>query len=157
MRSAVRVVVGVPRGGEDGGMIQEEARRRIAAARVGRLASVDANGRPHVVPICFAMSGDHVVSVVDGKPKRTVKRRRLENVRRTPDVQLVVDYYDDDWSLLWWVRISGRCRVLEHGSTRAEAVDLLAAKYGQYREHRPTGPVLLIEITLISGWQATTS
>lgn len=138
-------------------MIEEEARRRIAAARVGRLASVDANGRPHVVPICFAMSGDQVVSVVDGKPKRTSQLRRLENVRRTPGVQFMVDYYDDDdWSLLWWVRISGRGRVIEHGSAREEAVDLLVAKYGQYREHRPTGPVLLIEITRISSWQATT-
>ena len=109
---------GAPRGDEDGRMMEEEARRRIAAARVGRLASVDANGRPHVVPICFAMSGDQVVSVVDGKPKRTLQLRRLENVRLTPDVQLMVDYYDDDWSLLWWVRISGHGRVIEHGSAR---------------------------------------
>jgi PPOX class probable F420-dependent enzyme len=138
-------------------MIEEEARRRIATARVGRLASVDANGRPHVVPICFAVSGDQVVSVVDGKPKRTLQLRRLENVRRTPDVQLVVDHYDDDWSSLWWVRISGRGRVIEHGSAREEAVDLLVAKYDQYREHRPTGPVLLIEIARISSWRATTS
>jgi PPOX class probable F420-dependent enzyme len=154
----VRVVVGAARVDEDGRMIEEEARRRVAAARVGRLASVDANGRPHVVPMCFAMSGDHVVSVVDGKPKRTRQLRRLENVRRTPDVQLVVDRYDDvDWSLLWWVRISGRGRVIEHGSAHEEAVDLLAAKYRQYRELRPSGPVLLIEITRISSWQATAS
>jgi PPOX class probable F420-dependent enzyme len=138
-------------------MIEEEARRRIATARVGRLASVDANGRPHVVPICFAVSGDQVLSVIDGKPKRTLQVRRLENVRRTPDVQLVVDHYDDDWSSLWWVRISGRGRVIEHGGAREEAVDLLVAKYDQYREHRPTGPVLLIEIARISSWQATTS
>ena len=138
-------------------MIEEEARRRIAAARVGRLASVDANGRPHVVPICFAMSGDRVVSVVDAKLKRTAKLRRLENVRRTPDVQLIVDYYDDDWSSLWWVRISGRGRVIEHGNAHEEAVDLLAAKYGQYGEQRPTGPVMVIEITRISSWQATTT
>jgi PPOX class probable F420-dependent enzyme len=137
-------------------MIEEEARRRTLAARVGRLASLDVNGQPHVVPICFAMSGDQVVSVVDGKPKRTLQLRRLENVRRTPDVQLLVDHYDDDWSLLWWVRISGRGRVIEHGSAHEEAVDLLAAKYGQYREERPTGPMLFIEITRISSWQAKT-
>jgi PPOX class probable F420-dependent enzyme len=103
------------------------------------------------------MSGDRLASVVDGKPKRTVKLRRLENVRRTPDVQLVVDHYDDDWSSLWWVRMSGRGRVIAHGDEREAAVDLLAAKYGQYREDRPTGPVLLIEINRISSWQATTS
>jgi hypothetical protein len=70
----------------------------------------------------------------------------------------MVDYYDDDdWSLLWWVRVSGRGRVIERGSAREDAVDLLAAKYGQYREVRPTGAVLLIEIIRISGWRATIS
>jgi PPOX class probable F420-dependent enzyme len=134
---------------------EEEARRRIATARVGRLASIDPNGRPHVVPICFAVSGTRVVSVIDQKPKRTVQVRRLENVRRNPDVQLVVDHYDDDWSALWWVRISGRGRVVDGGATRDEAIDLLGRKYRQYREHRPMGPVLVIDITQISSWQAT--
>jgi PPOX class probable F420-dependent enzyme len=134
---------------------EEEARRRIATARVGRLASIDPNGRPHVVPVCFAVSGTRVVSVIDQKPKRTVQVRRLENVRRNPDVQLVVDHYDDDWSALWWVRISGRGRVVDGGATRDEVIDLLGRKYRQYREHRPMGPVLVIDITQISSWQAT--
>jgi len=134
---------------------EEEARRRVAAARVGRLATVDQHGRPHVVPICFAISDDRVVSVVDHKAKRTLELRRLENVRQNPDVQLVVDHYDDDWSALWWVRISGKGRVIDRGAMRDEAIDLLATKYPQYREHRPAGPVLLIDITQINGWQAT--
>ena len=136
-------------------MTEEEARRRMATARVGRLASIGPNGRPHVVPICFAVAGARVVSVIDQKPKRTVQVRRLENVRRNPDVQLVVDHYDDDWSALWWVRISGRGRVVDGGATREEVIDLLGRKYRQYREHRPTGPVLVIDITQISSWQAT--
>jgi PPOX class probable F420-dependent enzyme len=133
-----------------------EARLRIAAARVGRLASVDRNGRPHVVPICFAITGDRVVSVVDHKTKRTVQLRRLDNVRGNPAVQLVVDHYDDDWSALWWVRISGRGRVVDGGTTRERAVDLLAEKYHEYREQRPSGPVLLIDVTGISSWDAET-
>ena len=107
--------------------------------------------------MCFAMSGDSVVSVVDGKAKRTVQLQRLENIRHTPDVQLLVDHYEDDWSSLWWVRISGRGRVIEHGDEHEGSVELLVAKYGQYRERRPTGPVLIIDIILISSWQATTS
>jgi len=134
---------------------EEEARRRVAAARVARLASVDRNGRPHVVPFCFALSGDRIVSVVDQKPKQTLQLRRLENIRRCPDVQLVVDHYDDDWAVLWWVRVSGRGRVIDHGPAHAAAVDLLATKYGQYRDRRPAGPVLVIDITRIIGWQAT--
>jgi PPOX class probable F420-dependent enzyme len=140
---------------QDGGMTEDEARRRLATARVGRLASVDRNGRPHVVPICFAVSGDRVVSVVDQKPKQTLQLRRLENIRRSPDVQLVVDHYDDDWSALWWVRISGRGRVIDGGITRDEAIDLLAGKYPQYRDHRPIGPALVIDVNQIRGWQAT--
>ena len=108
-----------------------------------------------MVPICFAVAGARVVSVIDHKPKQTVQVRRLENVRRNPDVQLVVDHYDDDWSALWWVRISGRGRVVDGGATHEEAIELLADKYRQYREHRPTGPVLVIDITQISSWQAT--
>jgi PPOX class probable F420-dependent enzyme len=131
-----------------------EARVRVAAARVGRLATVDRDGRPHVVPICFAIAGDRVVSVVDHKPKRTTQLRRLENVREHPEVQLVVDHYDDDWSALWWVRISGRGRVVDHGTECEHAIDLLAEKYRQYRQRRPTGPVLAIDVTEISHWAA---
>jgi PPOX class probable F420-dependent enzyme len=142
------------REGQDGGVIDEKARLRVTAARVGRFASVDRDGRPHVVPICFALTGDRVVSVVDDKPKRDMHLRRLENVRENPDVQLVVDHYDDDWSALWWVRLSGRCRVIDDGITREQAIDLLADKYWQYREHRPTGPALVIDVTRIASWEA---
>ena len=136
-------------------MTEEEARWRMTAARVGRLATIDRNGRPHVVPICFAVSDARVVSVIDQKPKRTVQLRRLENIRRNPDVQLLVDHYDDDWATLWWVRISGRGHVVDRGATRDQAIDMLTDKYPQYREHRPIGPVLVIDITRISGWQST--
>lgn len=136
-------------------MTEDEARRRIADARVGRLASIDATGRPHVVPICFAVAGDAIVSVVDHKEKRTLELRRLDNVRQNPAVQLVVDHYDDDWSSLWWVRVSGEGRVIEDGAERDDAIDVLARKYVQYRERRPAGAVLLIDITQISSWQAT--
>jgi PPOX class probable F420-dependent enzyme len=136
-------------------LTEEEARRRVTAARVGRLATIDPDGRPHVVPICFAVAGDRIVSVVDQKPKRTLQLRRLENVRRHPDVQLVVDHFDDDWSALWWVRVSGRGRVLDRGTSREDAVDLLTHKYEQYREERPDGPVLVIDIDRISAWEAS--
>ena len=136
-------------------MIEDEARRRVGVARVGRLASVDPNGRPHVVPICFAIAEDRVVSVVDQKPKATLNLRRLENIRRSPHVQLVVDHYDDDWSVLWWVRMLGQAQVIDGGTRHEAAIDLLAKKYRQYREHPPSGPVVAIDITRISGWQAS--
>jgi PPOX class probable F420-dependent enzyme len=80
----------------------EEARRRFGAARVARLATADAAGRPHLVPIVFALEGDRVYSAVDAKPKRTTALRRLANVRENPAATVLVDHYDDeDWSALW--------------------------------------------------------
>jgi PPOX class probable F420-dependent enzyme len=134
---------------------EDEARQRAAIARVGHLASIDPNGRPHVVPVCFAVTGDRIVSVVDEKPKRTQQLRRLDNLRVNADVQLVVDHYDDDWSALWWVRIAGRARVVDEGDEREHAVDLLADKYEQYRAQRPRGSVIEIDIDRITSWQAT--
>ena len=88
-------------------MEAEEARRRFAGARVARLATVGADGRPHLVPIAFACVDDVVWSAVDDKPKRTRALRRLDNVRANPRVALLADHYDEDWSALWWVRADG--------------------------------------------------
>ena len=81
---------------------------------MARLATADAGGRPHLVPVVFAVDDDRVYSVVDAKPKRTTALRRLANVAENPAVALLVDHYDDaDWDALWWVRAEGRGRVLE--------------------------------------------
>jgi PPOX class probable F420-dependent enzyme len=134
-----------------------EARRRLAAARVARLATADAAGRPHVVPFVFAVDGDTVWSAVDAKPKTTTALRRLANVAANPAVAVLADHYDDtDWTALWWVRADGRARVLDAGTPDARrAVELLTARYEQYRDQPPTGPVLEIEVTHWVGWSAT--
>jgi PPOX class probable F420-dependent enzyme len=129
-----------------------DARARFAAARVARLATVDAGGRPHLVPVCFAVDGDTVYSAVDEvKPKVTLRLRRLRNVAENPAVSLLVDHYDDDWSALWWVRADGRARVLE---TAPDAIALLAARYPQYAQAPPAGPVLAVDVERWSGWSA---
>jgi PPOX class probable F420-dependent enzyme len=134
----------------------DEARRRFAAARVARLATADLTGRPHLVPIVFAVDGDRVVSAVDAKPKRTTALRRLANVRQNAQVALLADHYDDaDWDALWWVRAEGRARVAEPGEPdAAHAVALLAERYAQYRDAPPAGPVLLVEVERWAGWSA---
>jgi PPOX class probable F420-dependent enzyme len=134
----------------------EEARRRFAAARVARLATADGSGRPHVVPVAFAVAGETVYSAVDAKPKGTTSLRRLANVRENPASALLVDHYDDaDWSALWWVRADGTGRVLDVGEPEADrAIELLAARYVQDREQRPPGPVLAVDVQRWSGWSA---
>jgi PPOX class probable F420-dependent enzyme len=132
----------------------EQARARFAAARVARLATADAAGRPHVVPVVFAVDGDRVYMVVDAKPKRTTALRRLRNVTENPAVSLLVDHYDDaDWGALWWVRADGRGRVLDPAVDEEgrRAVELLAARYPQ---QRAVGAVLAVDVERWSGWSA---
>ena len=139
-------------------MTGEEARARFAAARVARLATADAGGRPHLVPIVFAVAGERVVSAVDAKPKRTTSLRRLANVRANPRVALLADHYEDDWHALWWVRADGRGRVLEPGEPEAEeARAALSERYEPYREGPPAGAVLVIDVERWSGWRAAMS
>jgi PPOX class probable F420-dependent enzyme len=137
-------------------MTSDEMRARLGAARVARLATVRVDGGPHVVPVSFALDADAATafSIVDGKPKRTTRLQRLDNVRAHPAVSLLVDHYDDDWTQLWWVRIDGTATVHDHGPEHAEAVGLLAAKYEQYRKSAPTGPVLRIALDRWVGWSA---
>jgi PPOX class probable F420-dependent enzyme len=128
---------------------------RLTSARVARLATTDPDGRPHLVPIVFALDGSTLYSAVDRKPKRSSKLRRIENVRARPDVTVLVDHYEDDWSLLWWIRLRGRARILDDGDEREHALALLAEKYAQYRTEPPDGPVLAVDVTEIRDWGAT--
>jgi PPOX class probable F420-dependent enzyme len=130
-----------------------EARARFAAARVARLATADAAGHPHLVPIAFAVAGDTIYSAVDAKPKRTRALRRLANVRENAAVSLLVDHWDeDDWAALWWVRADGRARVLDPEDPEARhAVELLRERYPAQRD---AGEVLAVEVERWSGWAA---
>jgi PPOX class probable F420-dependent enzyme len=122
-------------------------------ARVARLATVDPTGRPHVVPICFAIEGDMLYSAVDEKPKRTRRLRRLTNIEANPAVEVLIDHYDEDWSRLRWARLRGTARIVED----RHAVELLAAKYPQYREEPPAGPVIAMTIEERREWTASPS
>lgn len=127
---------------------------RLAAARVARLATIDPDGKLHLVPIVFAIEGETLYSAVDRKPKRSTMLRRIENARARPDVTILVDHYEENWSRLWWIRLRGRARVLDEGAERDRALALLRRKYGQYAEQPPGGPVLAVDITEVREWHA---
>lgn len=135
-------------------MTPDEARARFAAARVARLATADADGVPHVVPIVFALDGNRIVTAIDGKPKRAGTLRRLENIGVNPRVSVLVDGYDEDWSRLWWARADGNARVLKVGADADAALLLLRRRYPQYASVALTGPALVIEVDRWSGWAA---
>jgi PPOX class probable F420-dependent enzyme len=122
-----------------------------ASAGVARLATVGPDGRPHVVPICFALDGDTLYTAVDAKPKSTRALRRLADIEADPRVEVVIDHYEDDWSRLWWVRLSGRAHVVGH---HARGLELLCAKYPQYANDPPAGPFVVVEVDSRREWRS---
>jgi coenzyme F420-0:L-glutamate ligase/coenzyme F420-1:gamma-L-glutamate ligase len=131
---------------------------RIAGFRVARLATVDEQGRPHVVPVCFAYANRRIYIALDEKPKRLPpeRLRRVRNILKNPYVQLLVDLYDEDWSTLAWIQLRGRARLVESDSIHRTAVVLLQEKYEQYRS-MALDDRLLIEIMVdeIVSWSAS--
>jgi len=121
-------------------------------SRVARLATVAPGGRPHLVPVVFAVAGGVVYTAVDAKPKTTQRLRRLANIESNPQVSLLVDHYADDWTQLWWLRVDGVAAV----HTDGDAVDigrrLLRAKYPQYQTVTLDGPVIAVAVRRWSSW-----
>lgn len=130
------------------------ARQRFESARVVRLATTDNTGRPHVVTTTFAPAGERVYLVVDEKPKTTRKLKRLRNMEQNPAVALLADHYEEDWARLWWVRADGHAEVVEDDAVAATAIELLVARYPQYQQERPQGPVIAVTIDRWTGWAA---
>ena len=120
---------------------------------MGRLATVDAGGAPHVVPICFALLDGRIYSVVDEKPKRTTRLQRLRNLEANPRAALLIDRYSDDWSQLAWVMVRGLAEVIEAGEEHAAAIAALRAKYRQYRAMAlDDRPVIRLSPERVNAW-----
>jgi PPOX class probable F420-dependent enzyme len=132
-------------------------RRRVAQARVARLATVGVDDRPHVVPVCFSLDDDTLTFVVDHKPKSTNVLRRVENIRANASVSLVIDQYDEDWDQLWWVRLDGRGHIVDADDPDFDTViEPLREKYrGQYGIRPLPGPAVVVAIERWAGWSAT--
>jgi len=135
-------------------MDEARCRARLSAARVGHLATVRPDGRPHVVACCFAVQGDRLWTAVDAKPKATTRLQRLDNVRAHPWASLLVDHYEEDWDELWWVRADGAAAVVVDGVEHEAAVGALVAKYPQYAVVPPDGPVIAVAVERWRGGSA---
>ncbi|MGH7353954.1 MAG: TIGR03668 family PPOX class F420-dependent oxidoreductase [Candidatus Rokuibacteriota bacterium] len=132
------------------------ARELLRDARVARLGTADRRGRPHVVPVCFALDDFRIWSAVDDTPKRTTRLRRLANIVENPLITLLVDEWSEEWSRLRWVRVDGRADVLEGGDAE-RGIALLRDKYPQYRVmglgERAT-PLIRITVERLVSWAA---
>jgi len=133
---------------------ERDARERFAAAQVACLATVSRLGKPHVVPVVFALVNDVVYTAVDAKRKTTQRLQRLVNIEQNPQVSLLVDHYAEDWDQLWWVRADGKAEIHDHGEQMATGYDLLRRKYQQYQRISLTGPVIAITVSRWASWQA---
>ena len=132
-----------------------KAKAFIRSARVAHLATADREGRPHVIPICFAFDGEELYSPIDEKPKKRLPLllKRIKNIRENPHVSVVVDRYDDDWRRLAYVLITGRAKVLVKGQRHHRAVLLLRRKYPQYRHMAiQDRPMIRIHASRVKSW-----
>jgi len=129
------------------------ARELLDSERVARLALLDADDRPRVLPVTFAVAEGAIWSAIDDKPKRTSEPARVRWLRRRPHAALLVDVYDDDWSRLAWLQLLGEITVVEIDAAPA-AVDALVARYGPYRQKRPPGPLLRLDVSRALHWRA---
>jgi PPOX class probable F420-dependent enzyme len=107
------------------------------------------------VVVTFALVGENVVTAIDHKPKRTLDLQRLANIEANRMVSFLVDHYDPDWQGLWWVRVDGAASIHRSGEIWDRAVEALAAKYFQYAERPPEGPVIAISQDRVTGWAST--
>lgn len=133
-------------------MTPTEARARFVEARVAYLATADAAGVPHVVPITFAVEADRIYTAVDAKPKRPGPLKRFANVAANSRVSVLVDAYHEDWSALWWARADGAASVLSTGASLEHALALLRARYPQYRDTPLSGPAIVVRVERWSAW-----
>jgi coenzyme F420-0:L-glutamate ligase/coenzyme F420-1:gamma-L-glutamate ligase len=129
----------------------------IQSQRVGRLATADREGQPHVIPVCYACDGRSIYIALDAKPKRVAPQqlRRVRNLLENPRVALVVDRYSDDWSVLAYVLIRGSAELLHGGDEQLQAVALLRDRYVQYQTMPiQDQPVIAIRPSTITAWGA---
>lgn len=139
---------------------------RLEGWPVARLATATESGRPHLVPIVFARAAGRLWSPIDGKPKGGGEPARLRHLRGHPEVSLLLDEYDADWTRLWWIRIDARAEVLEvgeapgrdrRGGAIGDAIAALESKYPQYAEVpvlRPPATLIAFEPVRIVSWGA---
>jgi PPOX class probable F420-dependent enzyme len=137
-------------------LISPEVRARLGVARIARLATLDAERRPHVIPICFVWDGSVFYSAIDRKPKRVDPTRlvRLKNIKKTPHVALLVDQYDEDWTRLWYVLVRGEAELVSATAEHKRAIQRLRAKYPQYDASMlvDDAPVLRITPLRVVSW-----
>jgi PPOX class probable F420-dependent enzyme len=136
-------------------MLSERETLFVQAQRVAHLATADAAGRPHVVPVCFAYVDGRFYIAIDEKPKQTVRLKRVRNIEGNAQAALVFDHYDEDWSRLGWVMVNGSAAILSSGPEHVRAVSALRGRYESYSSMILEGrPMIRVTPEKVSSWGA---
>jgi PPOX class probable F420-dependent enzyme len=136
-------------------MLSDSERQFLTDRRIAHLATADRRAVPHVVPVCFAISGGTLYITIDDKPKRRrgATLKRLRNIAENPAVAVVVDRYDEDWARLGWVMLRGRAEILDGGTEHDDAQALLRARYNQLQAMEIAElPVIAIRVERSLSW-----
>jgi PPOX class probable F420-dependent enzyme len=135
-------------------MLSQRERAFVESRRVGHLATADAAGRSHIVPVCFGLAGETLYITIDEKPKRLDRPlKRVRNILENPQAAFVADRYDEDWARLGWVMLRGRAEILDSGAEHDRAQALVVARYPQLREMRLADlPVIALHIARVASW-----
>lgn len=135
-------------------MLQDRERRFLLDRRVGHLATADARGNPHVVPVCFALSDDTLYITIDEKPKRRDRpMKRVRNIIENPRAAFIVDRYDEDWTRLGWVMLRGPAEIIKRGDEHAAAQAMIVARYPQLRTMNIADlPVIALRVAHVASW-----
>jgi PPOX class probable F420-dependent enzyme len=135
-------------------MLSEQQARFLARRRVGHLATADARGAPHVVPVCFVVNERALYITIDQKPKGDPRDlKRLRNIIENPATAFIADRYDEDWTRLGWIMLRGPAEVLADGAEHDRAQALLRQRYRQYQGMELDGlPVIAIRIQRVTSW-----
>jgi PPOX class probable F420-dependent enzyme len=138
--------------------ISQAMRKRLAEARVARLATVNSRGQPHVVPICFVVDGAVFYTAIDRKPKRVAagKLTRVRNIETTGKAALLIDEYSENWNRLWFMLVRGRARLVTTAAERVRAIRMLRKKYRQYAGGMLSDEAIVIRIEprTFTEWEA---
>ena len=136
-------------------MLTATERKFLDPQRVGHLATADAQGVPHVVPVCFAVAGDTLYTTLDEKPKRGTRTplKRVRNILENPAAAFVADRYDENWARLGWVMLRGRAEILDAGEEHDAAQALLRSRYPQLAAMQIDAlPVIAVRIERVTSW-----
>lgn len=132
----------------------------IETARVARLATIDPEFKPHLVPVVFVFDGNHFFIPVDQK-RKTVKPqglKRIKNLQDNPNVALLIDTYSEDWTRLAFVMIQGKASVItsktQWNIDVKEAYKKLTTKYRQYQKIGLSEMWIIIKPEKITSWGA---